>query len=246
MRNMIGLTREEKEKLVLDLYYIEGKTYPEIAKEARISLRDIGPILKKSGSDQSLSNSSQAYQLFYEGKSPIQVAIKLGLEEPKVCEFYKQYWKLQQLYSLYRIYETVKDDIGSFVELYRLTKAAGMDLKHVKKLLEIANNELPSIQAKYEGLRREVDLLESKKESLEKEIFDLHATLVQYRTSYREESALIDTLHQERLELKESAREFENNSEEYINNKERGSNEVENAIADKGILSSSNIMIKEK
>ena len=104
-----------------------------------------------------------------------------------------------------------------------------MDLKHVKRLLEIANNELPSIQAKYEGLRREVGFLESKKESLEKEIFGLHATLVQYRTTYQEESALIDTLHQERLELKESAREFENNNEEYINNKERDSNEVENA-----------------
>ena len=57
-----------------------------------------------------------------------------------------------------------------------------------KRLLEIANNDLPSVQAKYEGLRREVDLLESKKESLEKEIFGLHTTLVQYRTSYREES----------------------------------------------------------
>ena len=44
-------------------------------------------------------------------------------------------------------------------------------------------------------LRREVGFLESKKESLEKEIFDLHATLVQYRTSYQEESALIDTMH---------------------------------------------------
>ena len=65
---MMGLTREEKENLVLDLYYNERKTYGEIAKEARISLRDIGPILKKSGSDQSLSNSSQAYQLFSEGK----------------------------------------------------------------------------------------------------------------------------------------------------------------------------------
>ena len=53
------------------------------------------------------------------------------------------------------------------------------------------------VQAKYEGLRREVSLLESKKESLEKEIFGLHATLVQYRTSYQEKSALIDTLHQE-------------------------------------------------
>ncbi|MGB0029237.1 MAG: hypothetical protein WBP64_20630 [Nitrososphaeraceae archaeon] len=201
---MIGLTRQEKEKRVLDLYYKEGKTYAEIAKEARISLRDIGPILKKSGSDQSLSNSSQAYLLFSEGKSPIQVAIKLGLKEPEVHEFYKQYWKLQQLYSLYQVHEHVKEDIWTFVELYRLMRAAGMDLKHVKKLLEIANNDLPSVQAKYEGLRREVGLLESKKESLEKQIFDLHSTLVQYRTSYKEESALLDTLHQERFELKES------------------------------------------
>jgi uncharacterized protein HemY len=92
---------------------------------------------------------------------------------------------------------------------------------------EIAKNELPIVQAKYEGLRREVDLLESKKASLEKEIFDLHATLVQYRTSYQEESALLDTLHQERLKLKESVREFENNNEEQINNKERGNNEAE-------------------
>ena len=198
------MTREEKENLVLDLYYIEGKTYAEIAKEARISLRDIGPILKKSGSDQSLSNSSQAYLLFSEGKTPIQVAIKLGLKEPEVHEFYKQYWKLQQLYSLYQVHEQVKENIWTFVELYRLVKAAGMDIKHVIRLLEIANNDLPSIQAKYEGLRREVNLLESKKQSLEKEIFDLHTTLVQYRTSYREESALIDTLHQERFEVKEA------------------------------------------
>ncbi|MGA9845209.1 MAG: hypothetical protein WBQ25_23145 [Nitrososphaeraceae archaeon] len=134
------------------------------------------------------------------------MAIKLGLKEPEVHEFYKQYWKLQQHFSLYQVHEHVKEDIWTIVELYRLIRAAGMDLKHIKKLLEIANNELPIVQAKYEGLRREVDLLESKKESLEKEIFGLHATLVQYRTSYQEESALIDNIHQERLELKESVR----------------------------------------
>ena len=122
MRNMIGLTRQEKENLVLDLYYNQGKTYPEIAKEARISLRDIGPILKKSGSDQSLSNSSQAYLLFSEGKTPIQVAIKLGLKEPEVHELYRQYWNLQQLYSLYQVHQHVKEDIWSFVELYRLIR----------------------------------------------------------------------------------------------------------------------------
>lgn len=76
----------------------ENMLYPQVLFsflfDARISLRDIGPILKKSGSDQSLSNSSQAYQLFSEGKTPIQVAIKLDLKEPEVHEFYKQYWKL--------------------------------------------------------------------------------------------------------------------------------------------------------
>ena len=40
------LTRQEIEKLVLDLYN-QGKTYREISKEARISPRDIGIILNK-------------------------------------------------------------------------------------------------------------------------------------------------------------------------------------------------------
>jgi cytidylate kinase len=47
IRNMMILTREEKERLVLDLYN-QGKTYREIAKEARISPRDIGIILRKA------------------------------------------------------------------------------------------------------------------------------------------------------------------------------------------------------
>jgi transposase len=42
---MTILTRQERERLVLDLYN-QGKTYREIAKEARISPRDIGVILK--------------------------------------------------------------------------------------------------------------------------------------------------------------------------------------------------------
>jgi hypothetical protein len=46
-KNMMVLTREEKRRLVLDLYN-QGRTYREIAKEARISTRDIGHILRKT------------------------------------------------------------------------------------------------------------------------------------------------------------------------------------------------------
>jgi len=47
IKYMMILTRQERERLVLDLYYSQGKTYHEISKVARISPRDIGVILNK-------------------------------------------------------------------------------------------------------------------------------------------------------------------------------------------------------
>ena len=46
---MTILTRQERERerLVIDLYYNQGKTYREISKVARISPSDIGVILNK-------------------------------------------------------------------------------------------------------------------------------------------------------------------------------------------------------
>jgi DNA-binding CsgD family transcriptional regulator len=95
-KNMMVLTREEKRRLVLDLYN-QGRTYREIAKEARISPRDIGHILRKTEQNnqrpqqedsgrndgkaaEPLDKTTQAYRLFSEGKTPIEVAIELGLD----------------------------------------------------------------------------------------------------------------------------------------------------------------------
>jgi len=78
------LTREEKERFVLDLYN-QGKSTRQIAEEARMSFRDIGAILdkveeeKKTSKEQAekVSQSTQAYQLFYEGKSPVAIALSI-------------------------------------------------------------------------------------------------------------------------------------------------------------------------
>ena len=80
---MTILTRQERERLVLELYN-QGKTYREISKEARISPRDIGVILNKiveqktkakgqqdnndveqNQQEQLLSLTTQAYKLFF-------------------------------------------------------------------------------------------------------------------------------------------------------------------------------------
>jgi transposase len=171
-KHMTILTRQEKERLVLELYYNQGKTYREIAKEARISPRDIGVILNKAveekktegskGEEQDnidseknqeqqrhLSLAPQAYKLFSDRKTPLEVAIELNLGESEATKFYREYWRLKQLHNLNMVYEEVKGDIEPFLRLYRLSKAAGMSARHVTNLLKIANTDLPDIQRRY-------------------------------------------------------------------------------------------------
>ena len=150
------LTKQEKEKLVLVLYN-QGKTIREIAKEARMSFRDIGVILKKASkekeeregqakaqyndnTDNSIgkierSLSAKAYELFSLGKTPVEVAIELNLRESQVTKYYREYWKLKGLYKLYLVYEEIKEGIIYFLKLYGSSKAAKMSTDHVMKLL---------------------------------------------------------------------------------------------------------------
>jgi DNA-binding CsgD family transcriptional regulator len=109
------LTREEKERLVLDLYN-QGKSTREIVEEARMSFRDIGAILNKAIEEKEaskeqadkISKSTQTYKLFSEGKSPVQVAIALNIREPEVARFYVEYWRPRQLYSLIKFMKSLK------------------------------------------------------------------------------------------------------------------------------------------
>ncbi|HZC50322.1 MAG TPA: hypothetical protein VE244_14830 [Nitrososphaeraceae archaeon] len=119
-----------KEKdFVLDLYYNQGKIYREISKEARISPCDIGVILNKVIEEKKTERlkeerqqenndaeenkqqeqqphlslcalCTQAYKLFSDRKTPLEVAIELNLRKSEAIKFYKEYWKLKQLHNL--------------------------------------------------------------------------------------------------------------------------------------------------
>ena len=125
-------TIQERERFVSDLYYNQGKKNTrEIAQEARMSFSVIGAILKKATEENQTSKeqtekmpqAAQAYKFFSDGKSPVDIAIELNLRQAEVTEFYREYWNLKQLYDLSRVYEGIKGDIGSFVNLYKLAKA---------------------------------------------------------------------------------------------------------------------------
>jgi dimeric dUTPase (all-alpha-NTP-PPase superfamily) len=169
---------------------------------------------------QSTSITSQAFNLFLQGKPPIQVAITLNLKEPELNELYRQYWSLQQPHDLYQVYEKIKDGIGPFVELYRLIEAAGMDLNHVKRLLEVVNGELPKVEEIYKNLHGDVMNLNQNKRDAEAAILKLDGDYIYLRNNadyQRTECEKLESekrsLYLKKIRLESAIKELQNNQE---------------------------------
>jgi transposase-like protein len=197
------LTRQEKEKQILDLYN-QGYTYKQIAQMVRVSPRDIKPVLEKAERERERgkeleSNSqerhngrtenlqtqtqtqtqkayvfSQAYRLFSEGKTPWDVAIELNVRQPQATRYHREFWKLKQLHSLNMVYEEIGDDgIIHLLKLYRKIREAGMGVDQAVILIKNAKS-LPTLEEKCQKLKREVDSLEFRKLEADRILTDLH------------------------------------------------------------------------
>lgn len=228
------LTRQEKERLIVNLYN-QGKTIREIAKEVRISFRDIGAILKKASGEkdekqdikQPLASSTKAYRLFSRGKTPISVAITLNLSEAETTKFYEEYCNLNRMHELRVVYDEIGDDITHFLQLYRLSKGACLDPKRIVKLLQTANDDLPSLELKYRRLRKEIDLLElEKQESMD--LGNQVKTLTNVLDEYKEE---IKNLHKKKARL-----EALMSSDHYKRVKQVAEEEVINSLSENKYL----------
>jgi hypothetical protein len=249
---MTILTRQERERLVLELYN-QGKTYREISKEARISPRDIGIILNKvieekkteesKEEQEQLSLSTQAYKLFSDRKTPLEVAIALNLRESEATKFYKEYWKLKQLHKLNIVYEELKGDIDPFLRLYKLSQAKGMGVKQVVNLLAIANNDLPAVEEKFKRLRNDISILQFRKHTCERNLYQLNnqiasttKLLSSYRISCIRERRAIEKIYNEKKRIEALVAHFKNNNEEYNKIKLAAEENTKSLLTDSRLL----------
>jgi hypothetical protein len=209
------LTRQEKEKLVIELYN-QGMTIREISKKARMSFRDIGAILKASGEKEEkqnkeqsslLSPSSQAFRLFSEGKTLLEVAIALDLNESETTKYYEGYLELKRMYELRMIYEEIGGDIVHFLELFRLSKKERINPHHIVSLLRIANNDLSELERRYHRLKRDMVLLELEKQKSE-QMGSQVRILAKMSEDYKQQ---IKELRKKKIALEGLIKEFENN-----------------------------------
>ena len=250
---MVLFTREERQRRVLE-HHSQGMGTREISKLLHMSFTDIAKILKDSDKEKESEQqrtrqeflSSQAYTLFSEGKSPVQVAIELNIRASEVIIFQREYWELEGLHNLNQIYQEIKDGAWNFVNLWKSVKAAGMGVPHVNRLLTIANNDLPSVESRYERLKKEAATLEFQKASsardselLNNQRIMMSKTLDSTRLECEKEMERLRHLQQERIKQEAIAKHFENSNEGYYI-------KIRKTVEEKviSILSNSKILLK--
>ncbi len=193
-----------------------------------------------------LSLSIQAYKLFSDRKTPLDVSITLNLRESNATKFCREYLKLKQLHSLNMVYEEIKDDISSFLKLYKLAKAKDMGIQQVIDLLAIANNDLPAIEERFKRLGNYVSMLQSQKHTCKRTLYQLNnqiaisSTLLNsFRMSCERERREVENLSNGKAKLEATITEFKSNNEEYLNKIKQAAEE-----SVKSVLTNSKLLLK--
>jgi IS30 family transposase len=152
------LSKEEKERRIIDLYYNQGKTSREIVEELRVSPNYVSAVLKKHEEEENaaavsktkhkeqedkISKQVAAYELFSEGKNLIEVAIELKLSEEEVTQFYKGFLKLKGLYKFGIVYEEHKGHIPYLLKLCSEAKKEGISIGQLVKLAKLTDENNP-------------------------------------------------------------------------------------------------------
>src|SRR6188472_4552409 len=250
----------EREKNVLELYK-NGKNTRDIAKEQRMSLRDISIILKKNqvshgivitkdnGNSDNNNNkspnqkSTQAYKLFSEGYKPVEVAIQLGLSERQATRYCREYWELKGLYELTFLYEERKHYLPSFIRLHNIMEREGMDDENdIANVLKYAK-ELPNLQRYCQNLQSNNHNIRCQNQELEKhlqarrrniaELTEVENILHQNIDTLQND---IDCLFNERRQLEQFVSRFKNSNEKYLKIKDAAEEHVKRLLTEEETL----------
>jgi hypothetical protein len=119
------LSKDEKEKRVIELYK-KGYTRAQIAHEVKMSLKTIQYIIRRY--EDSLPSavpgkSSQAFELFKDELSPLDVAIKLDIPAKTAIEYYLDFMKLVGLAKFADVYQELGNKVADFVGVYYQMKS---------------------------------------------------------------------------------------------------------------------------
>ena len=193
------ISKEEKARRIIDLYYNQGKTYQEIVEELNVSPNYVSAVLKKHEEEENAaavtkikheqqenktSKEVASFKLFSEGKNTIEVARELKLSEEEVTQFYKGFLKLKGLYKFGIIYEKHGHHVPRLLKLCIEAEKEGVDIEQLVKLAKLADENNPLGLSQLEKQRQwhlsDLRGMETERREIEKEKYRLKAESENY------------------------------------------------------------------
>ena len=151
--------------------------------------------------------ATQAYKLFSEGKTPVEVAIQLSLSEKEATRFYTEYWRLKRLYSLYQIYQESKGDLSYILKLCRLAKRQGITDDNIEwfvNMVDMGTYKIPDLQKQYTKLQDEVQVIDHQKVVSKAELDNMNNQISILRRTMYQLSITCNSKRNEIVVFKES------------------------------------------
>jgi DNA-binding CsgD family transcriptional regulator len=193
------ISKEEKERRIIDLYYNQGKTYHEIVEELKVSPNYVSAVLKKHEEEENAaaitkikhkqqedktSKEVASFKLFSEGKNTIEVAIELKLSEEEVTQFYKGFLKLKGLDKFGIIYEKYIHHNPRLLKLWIEAEKESVDIEQLVKLAKLADENNPLGLSQLEKLRQwhlnELRGMETERSQIEAELHGMKVEKEKY------------------------------------------------------------------
>lgn len=146
MSNLL-LSRADKEKRVIELH--RGKrTMRQIASEVRMGFSDISTIIHnhfdepEAAKKPTPSKFCAAVKLFKKGASLSDGVIKLDLTADEAERFYTDFWGLERMHSLYRIYRENKKAVPSLLRLYNSLEKKGITPSLYHQVVDLVEKQI--------------------------------------------------------------------------------------------------------
>jgi uncharacterized protein YerC len=150
------MDKKQKEALVLSMLE-KGESYRDIAQKAKVSPNTIKAISNRAGLDETTSITSRVFELYSQDKTPLEVAIALGLKADDAINLHREYFRLLNCTEFTKVYLQIKDNPWAYVNLVKLALNSGMSDDDVLELLNIAKGHLPRVRLEYDRLKAELN-----------------------------------------------------------------------------------------
>jgi hypothetical protein len=182
---------ENLEEKIRDLRFNQHKTIRKIAKITGKSSRDIILVLKELGgevkkqrckkgvTEQGVRSREEplhvkAFDLYSQGKSPVEVLKVLRLSETETTKYYMEYLRLVRLPGLSLTYEKLGSvhAVSFFAKLSNIAVAEGLTVEEVIRLLKIVeHNPLSYVEVRIKEIKKMLLCLELELEEQKNALF---------------------------------------------------------------------------